>query len=283
MGVPLFIVWRESVEALLIIGILYSWLQREKMTSHVKSLWIGSGLGILLSGILGIIMFIAGHWFSGPGGEYFFTFMMIFASLLILHTVIWMYRNGKNLKKELESEAAQSITSSGTFGIMMLAMFAVAREGSETVIFLSGVGAQQKGSSLGLFILGGIIGFILAVLTFILLQKFSKIISWKWFFRISSFLLLTIGGAIAVNGFDKAAGQLSAYELPEWLYWFMDDPLWNTEWLLADNNILTALTGYHSNPSLMQVSVLCLYWITAIIMCNTWNKKNITKRNPLIV
>ena len=29
MGQALFIVWRESIEALLVVGILYAWLQRQ--------------------------------------------------------------------------------------------------------------------------------------------------------------------------------------------------------------------------------------------------------------
>jgi len=283
MQAPLFIVWRESIEALLVIGILYAWLQRENLASQINRLWIGSGLGLLLAGVLAITFWLAGQWFTGPGGEWFFTFMMILASMLILQMIIWMRRHGSSMKKQLEMEAAQSVTRAGGFGIMLLSMFAVAREGSETVVFLAGVGAQQQGTSLGLFILGGMAGFVLAVLTFVLLQKFSDIISWKWFFRVSAFMLLLIGGAMAVNGFDKAAGQLSAYDLPEWLYAFMDNSLWSTQWLLADNNTLASFTGYHASPSLMQVGVLVLYWMTAVVLCSNGQRKNMSGRNPQIV
>ncbi|RCL03204.1 MAG: high-affinity iron transporter [Candidatus Tokpelaia sp. JSC189] len=275
MQLPLFIVWRESVEALLIIGILYAWLRRENLASQTSQLWIGTGLGLLLAGILAAAFYVIGQWFSGPGGEWFFTFMMIFASILILQMLTWMHRHGSGIKKQFETKATESLKRRRQFSIMMLAAIAVAREGSETVVFLAGVGMQQKGTSLSLFIFGSAAGFGLAILTFILLQKFSSAISWKWYFRISKCVLLLIGGAMMVNAFDKAASQLSAHDLPEWLYSFMDTPVWSTQWLLADNNALTSLTGYHANPSMMEISALLLYWVIAIILSSEGTQKNI--------
>lgn len=275
MGAPLFIVWRESVEALLVIGILYTWLRRENLLTLRNRLWIGTGLGLLLAGLLAIAFWVAGNWFAGPGGEWFFTAMMTVAALLIMQMIVWMHRHGSGMKHVLEQEAAQSLQSSGGFGILLLAMIAVAREGSETVVFLAGVGAQQNGSSLGMFILGGVLGFILALATFWALQKFSKIIPWKWFFLGSEFVLLLIGGGLLVTAFDKAAAQISAYDLPEWLYSFMDDPLWSTSSLIPDNSTLTGLTGYHAEPSFMQVAVLVIYWVVAIVLCSRKSKKNV--------
>ena len=281
MGAPLFIVWRESVEALLVIGILYAWLRRENLLALTRHLWIGTGLGLVLAGLLAIAFWVAGNWFAGSGGEWFFTIMMFVAALLILQMVVWMHRHGRGMKRQLEQEAAQSLQKSGSgFGILMLAMLAVGREGSETVVFLAGIGAQQEGTSLGLFILGGVIGLLLALLTFWLLQKSSKFISWKWFFLISEGLLLLIGGGLIVSAFDKAAAQISAYDLPDWLYSFMDDPLWSSSWLLRDSSTLTGLTGYHAEPSLMQFSVLLIYWLAAILFCNFYhnNKKSPVKQ-----
>lgn len=275
MGAPLFIVWRESVEALLVIGILYTWLRRENLLTLRNRLWIGTGLGLLLAGLLAIAFWVAGNWFAGPGGEWFFTAMMAVAALLIMQMIVWMHRHGSGMKHVLEQEAAQSLQSSGGFGILLLAMIAVAREGSETVVFLAGVGAQQNGSSLGMFILGGVFGFILALATFWALQKFSKIIPWKWFFLGSEFVLLLIGGGLLVTAFDKAAAQISAYDLPEWLYSFMDDPLWSTSSIIPDNSTLTGLTGYHAEPSFMQVAVLVIYWVVAIVLCSRKSKKNV--------
>jgi len=277
MEAPLVIVWRESVEALLVIGILYAWLRRENLEHYVSRLWVGTGLGIVLAAILATLFWVAGNWVSGPSGDWFFTFMMTFAALLILQMVVWMHRNGGSLKRRIEEDAAASLTKWNGWGIAILAMIAVAREGSETVVFLSGVGAQQQGSSLSLFILGGIIGFVFALITFWLLQKFASIISWKQFFLISEFVLLLIGGGLLVTAFDKAAVQIEAYDLPNWMFDFIDTPIWDTSWLIPDQSNLTGLTGYHAQPSLLQVCILALYWIGAILLCVKGRKSLATR------
>ncbi|RCL02510.1 MAG: high-affinity iron transporter [Candidatus Tokpelaia sp. JSC188] len=264
MQAPLFIVWRESLEALLVIGILYAWLRRENLLLQISQLWIGIGFGLLLAGILAVIFWIAGQWFSGPSGEWFFTCIMIFASILILQTVIWMHCHGNDMKKRLETKVNESMRQRGQFSIMILAMIAIAREGSETVVFLIGIGFEHHGTSLALFMLSSAAGFGLAILTFICLQKFSSTIPWGWYFCVSECVLLFIGCGMMINACDKAAGQLSAYELPEWLYSFMDTPLWSTQWFLADNDALTSLIGYHADPSMMQIGTFLSYWIIAI-------------------
>ena len=49
MGQVLFIVWRESVEALLVVGILYAWLKNGDVAARrgLPYLWAGVGLGVL--------------------------------------------------------------------------------------------------------------------------------------------------------------------------------------------------------------------------------------------
>ena len=54
MGSTIFIVWRESVEAMLVIGILHSWLKFNEMgRAGLRALWLGVGAGVALAGALG--------------------------------------------------------------------------------------------------------------------------------------------------------------------------------------------------------------------------------------
>lgn len=277
MQSSLFIVWRESVEALLVIGILYNWIRKENVFSYLKYLWFGTGLGLFISSLLATLFWVASNWYAGAGGEWLFTIMMSVSALLILHMVVWMHRNGRNIKNNIEAKAEKTLENkSKGWGIMTIAMLAVAREGSETVVFLSGIGAQQTGSSLIYFILGGVIGFILALISFGLLQKFANAISWKYFFLISEFILLLIGGALFVSSFDKASGQLANYDIPDWLYNFMANPIWNSSKFMPDSSTLTSLTGYHATPSIMQAFSLVCYWTIAIWLCN---KHNVNKNS----
>jgi len=267
-----FIVWRESVEALLVIGILYAWIKREQIKGGITQLWIGSGLGILLAACLALLIYFAGSWYSGAGGEWFITIMMFIAACLIMQMVLWMHNHGHHMRHKLTSEA--TLAQHSSYGLVVLTMIAVAREGSETVVFLTGTFAQS--SSITAFILGAVLGLLVAVITFILLQIFSHLMPWKWFFRGSAFILLLLGGALIVGASDKAAQQIAGYDdLPEWAFSIMYDPLWSTDWLYSDaNGTLAGLIGYHANPTLSQIVPLSLYWFLAIVLFAIGSYKN---------
>lgn len=259
-----FIVWRESLEALLIIGILYNWLKRENLTRYISSIWIGLGLGLAMSLLLAIVFWFASHWLSSSQGEWFLIFMTGFASILILQMIVWMHHNGRKMKKSLEEQASRTMQSSQRFGLTLLTMLAVAREGSETVIFLAGVGVQQKDQSMLLFTIGALCGLLFALLTFFILQKFTNIFSLRWFFIFSEYALLLIGGGLLMTACDKLISQLLNYDLPDWAYDLLDTPLWDSSWLIKDNSTLTGLTGYHAMPSFMEILFLVVYWGLAL-------------------
>ena len=85
----------------------------------------------------------AGDWLAGPTGEWFQCAMLVIAALLILQMVGWMHHHGRDLKRNLVDSAAASLSQGSGIGLLILAMLAVAREGSETVVFLYCVGHQQ--------------------------------------------------------------------------------------------------------------------------------------------
>jgi high-affinity iron transporter len=70
MGQVLFIVWRESVEALLVVGILYAWLKNGDADARrgLPYLWAGVGLGVLAAVALGaaLVGFTEALWCSSP-------------------------------------------------------------------------------------------------------------------------------------------------------------------------------------------------------------------------
>lgn len=269
----LFIVWRESVEALLVIGILYAWLNQNNLQKAKSKLWLGTGIGLILTVILAMVFWLAGNWISGVAGDWLFFTMMVVAGLLILQMVVWMHRHGRSMKRHLEEEASSSLERSGGLGIALIALAAVAREGSEIVIFLYGQAAATSGFSTVLFISGAVIGLLLGLATFFVLQFFSNTISWKWFFLISEFVLLLLGGAMMVGAADRLYQILPNYDVPEFIYDLFDTPLWSTARFIADNSTLTSLTGYHAEPSIIQVGVLLLYWLTAVWLCNRGQKR----------
>lgn len=77
----LFIVWRESVEALLVIGILHAWLRQQPGAGNaLRMLWAGVAAGLGLAAALGWGVLQAGDWLAGSGGEWFQCAMLLVAA-----------------------------------------------------------------------------------------------------------------------------------------------------------------------------------------------------------
>ncbi|SEC67706.1 FTR1 family iron permease [Pseudomonas marginalis] len=266
MNQSMFIVWRESVEALLVIGILQAWISRQAGHAQLaRFLWAGVLLGLLCSAGLAGLMLWAGDTMTGPQGEWLQAALTLLASGLMVQMVFWMHRNAATLKHSLVREADERLARQGGWGVLLLALLAVSREGSETVVFLYGAGARLHDEAQGLFAVGGVLGLALAGLTVLLLRGSRRFISWSRFFALSEALLLLLGGALLVAAVDRISGQLLGMDMPEWVYAAIGDSRWDSSALLSDSHGLGALladfAGYRAAPSLITVLVLLGYWL----------------------
>lgn len=266
MNQSMFIVWRESVEALLVIGILQAWISRQAGHAQLaRFLWAGVLLGLLCSAGLAGLMLWAGDTMTGPQGEWLQAALTLLASGLMVQMVFWMHRNAATLKHSLVREADERLARQGGWGVLLLALLAVSREGSETVVFLYGAGARLHDEAQGLFALGGLLGLALAGLTVLVLRGSRRFISWSRFFALSEALLLLLGGALLIAAVDRISGQLLGMDMPEWVYAAIGDSRWDSSALLSDSHGLGALladfAGYRAAPSLITVLILLGYWL----------------------
>lgn len=198
----LFIVWRESVEAMLVVGILYTWLRSTPEGKRgLKYLWGGVAVGLALAVALALVLLGVSSWLSDEGQEWFQAIMSLAACALVVQMVVWMKKHGRTLKGRSSSGARSSVASDNWWGLLALVAIAVAREGSETVVFLYGtVAAGEGGSDMLKLALAGVAGFAVALLTFWLLQLGGKLITWRRFFRVTEILLLLLAGSLLVGG-----------------------------------------------------------------------------------
>lgn len=253
-----FIVWRECVEALLIIGILNAWITQRSAQERRRArvyLWSGVAVGIAVAAALAAILVTLGGWVSGTAHQAFQTGMEAAAAALILQMVFWMRKHGKSLRSDLMSNLSTSAASDHWWGVFGLALLAVAREGSEAVVFLYGTLFGHDGAMLR--ILAAAVGLGAAVATFALMQVGRRALPWRIFFQISGFMLLCLAGALIVTVVDN----LQALDLlPE-----LSGRLWDSSRLLSDSGsiggLVAALTGYRARPELTQILVLAGYWL----------------------
>ncbi|MGN6456739.1 MAG: FTR1 family iron permease [Achromobacter mucicolens] len=255
----LFIVWRESVEALLVVGILYTWLRATPEGKRgLPYLWGGVAAGLALAVALALVLLGVSSWLSDEGQEWFQAIMSLAACALVVQMVVWMKKHGRTLKGELESGACASVANDNWWGLLVLVAIAVAREGSETVVFLYGtVSAGEGGSDMLMLAVAGVAGFAVALLTFWLLQLGGKLITWRRFFFVTEILLLLLAGSLLVGGLDHL---ISLDVLPT-----LVDPVWDSSWLLSDSTgvgkVLADFAGYRELEELSSVLLWVAYWI----------------------
>ena len=254
----LFVMWRETVEAMLVVGILHAWLSHSPQgRAGLKYLWLGvlAGLGGAL--LLGLGIEALNTVLSDEGQAYFQAALLLTAATLIVQMVFWMRRHARNLRRDMEQALGQRAQQQNWWGVASLAAIAVTREGSEAVVFLSSLATGGHGTASGGFWAAVGLGLALAALTFYLLQRGGKLISWRLFFKATEAMLLLLGGSLLVNGVDRLIGVQS---LPA-----LVNQVWDTSALLDDGSVggglVSAFTGYRARPSLMVLLVFVAYWL----------------------
>ncbi len=259
MGQVLFVVWRESVEALLVVGILYAWLRNGDTDARrgLPYLWAGVGAGVLAAVALGVALVGFTEVLPGDAADYFQTGMVLVACVLIVQMVLWMKRHGRTLKRDMERSLKESTRDGNGWGVAILVALAIAREGSETVIFLYGLGFGQSGHVSHGDVLAIVLGLGLAFLTFYILQLGGRVFSWRQFFRVTEIMLLLLGAGLLQTGVDKL---IDKEILPLGI-----SQVWNSAWLLDDSStvgsMVAALTGYRAHPALTNLIAYALYWL----------------------
>lgn len=262
MGQVIFIMWRESVEALLVVGILHAWLSHTPGAAAGKRwLWGGVVAGLLLAGLLALGIYAA-EGLLVEHQDLFQAAMVLVAAALIVQMVLWMRVHGRTLKRDLELGLSRHAAQRNWWGVLVLAALAIAREGSEAVVFLWGTLAAAPAAQLPRMGLAALAGLLLALATFWLLQLGGRLLNWRSFFRVTEIMLLLLAAALVVTGAEKL-------QLLGWLP-ALRDGVWDSTWLLPDmgrvGGLVAALTGYRAQPSLMTVLVYAGYWLLIALL-----------------
>jgi high-affinity iron transporter len=263
LGQVAFVIWRESVEALLVIGILNAWLARQAdSTLAIKGrrfLWLGVLAGLVLAVLLGALLMGFSEALPDEAQDYFQAGMVVIAAALILQMIFWLRRHGRTLKRELEEGLEHARRDARHWSLLVLAMLAVAREGSETVVFLYGILAVGSAGSAPT-VAAVIFGFAAALLTYWLLQYGGRRLSWRLFFRATEIMLLFLALSLVMTGVDHL---VSLGLVPD-----LTGPLWDSSFLLDDSGavggLVSALTGYRARPDLVALLVYAGYWLLVV-------------------
>ena len=281
---------REGVEAALVVGIVLAYLSKAGRSSLNPWVYGGIAAGVVASVVVGIVFIwtlgsleASNHVYAPVFKPLLEAVFGLIAIALLSWMLIWMTKQAKSIKGEVEREIDQAIQTNAAWGVFGLIFFAVLREGFETVVFIA---AQfQQGWSPVLGAVGGIVG---AIVIGILLFKLGVKINLKQFFQgMGIFLLLIVSGLVigVLAHLDKSLAILSQLN-PEFANLCVSAPqscflgglIWDTSTVLPQKQfpgvILHTLFGYVDR----------LYWVEAIaysLFLTTVGRLYLQSLNPI--
>jgi len=270
-----FIVWRESVEALLVVGLLHALLRQQDTSGRaLYYLWWGVAGGLAMAFVLAALLLGVASWLGNAAQDIFSTVLVWIAAALIVQMVMWMRVHGATLHGHFKQKSREAISTGEYWSIAVLAAIAIGREGSETVVFLYGMSSAQQALTDWLsFTTAVAISLTLAGLTYWLLQAGSRWLSWRLFFRLSEMLLLLLAASLVVSGVDR---MIALGWLPPGI-----DPVWDTSAILNDSGniggVVAALTGYRAYPALADIIAYMGFWVL-VTMLFSWQRHRISTR-----
>ncbi len=244
---------REGLEAALILGMVAAVLAQSDRRDLYPALVGGSLAGVALSGVLGWLMTVGLGAATGWVQPLLAGTLSAIAAGMLAGVTLWMARHAKDLKGNLTA-ATQRAVGQGAPAVLVLALTTVAREGWETVLFVS---ALTEGSRW----LGAIAGLLAAGAIGLGLFRFGLRLNVRRFFQVLTPVLLVLGAGLtvaALRQWDKAAA------IAGWCWGSPDScvlgpQLWDLATVLPDRTglgvVLKVLVGYRDR----------LFWSQALV------------------
>ena len=256
LGVAL-IVFREVLEAALVIGIIFAATQG--VTNRGR--WIAAGIGSGVIGAVIVAMFAERLATAAAGmGQELFNATVLFTAVAMLgwHT-LWMARHGREMTQVSRRLGANvAVGAQPLYAVAVVVGLAVLREGSEVVLFLYGLVASGSTDADGL-LFGGQAGLAVGIATGIVIARGLLTIPSRHLFTVTGWLIALLAAGMSAQGvaFLNQAGYVS----------HLTEIAWNSTAFAADGSALgqalRALIGYTAAP--MQIQVIA-YLVTLAVL-----------------
>jgi high-affinity iron transporter len=264
---------REGVEAALIVSII---LAKTGNRRHFPRIFLGVGLAVALSAILGLVLWVTVGGLDAPYEQLFEALTMLLAAGVVTWMLFWMRRQSSSVKGELQAAVDRALDDGSATALALLAFVAVIREGIETSLFLVGQMASAQADAIWV-IVGAVVGLAIAVLIGVGFYQGSRRINLATFFRYTGIVLVFIAAGLV----SKATHEL----IEIGVITFGQQPIFDLSATLphdpAAGNIvgqfLRAMFGYTATPELTTFIV----WLTYVVVVLTLYLRPV-KRPPTL-
>jgi|TARA_B110000438_G_scaffold10193_1_gene10344 high-affinity iron transporter len=193
------ITFRECLEASLIVGIIYTVLDKNDLSQEKRVLWYGVLSSLVASIIVGVILASINSAVGNTSYEKLFeaVFMYMTAGILF-YVIFWLARHVSN-RKEIEKSVKVAVAGS-SLALFLLVFFAILREGFETALFII-----ASFTNTGVFSYFGFVsGMILAILIGYLVVIQGRKVDLRSFFKATTLLLVFFASGMVAYGTHEA-------------------------------------------------------------------------------
>jgi len=258
MGGTFVVTLREGFEAALILGIVYTYLEKIGAARHFGYATRGGAIGVLASVALGIVVTAL----SGPlldfGPDVIGLGVIFLAVVVLTWHGYWMTKHARAVKGDVQRRIDEAQATHRLWIIGVIAFTGVFREGAETVLFLWGLLTQATSTSGFASASGALLGLVAAAALGWAIFRGGQHISLQRFFTLTSIFLLLL----AAGMFSTGIGRLEALGIVP-----QSSTAWDTSFILDDQGLvggfLNGLIGYRARPSFVEVGAYLLYLAVA--------------------
>ena len=199
----LLVILREGMEAILVVAAVLAYLGKSGHKDKARVVWSGVAIALGLSALLAFLF----NYFTSLAGanqELLEGVAALFAVAMLIWVSNWMLHKSsdKAWEKYIRDQTDASLTKGSLLGLAFISFLAVLREGAETILFYVPI-VSSAGDRTGYVWAGLVVGLVILVVVYLLIQFAALRIPLRPFFTITSLLLALMAFTFTGSGIKE--------------------------------------------------------------------------------
>ncbi|WP_083530820.1 FTR1 family protein [Methylobacterium sp. AMS5] len=199
------ILFREGLEALLVIAALAAFLRRANAAERIAPVYMGALAAVVASIVMA---WVFATFYDGNHSDLFEAGVMLAAAVLLFYMSGWMFlrQDPKAWQADLNRLAERALGAGTMLSLAGIAFLAVFREGAETILFVHTLAKTANGFDAAL--LGGLAAATLALVAmFVAMQWLALRLPLRPMFVVTSAFLFFMGLRMVGQAFQELQEQ----------------------------------------------------------------------------
>ncbi|MGE7156697.1 FTR1 family iron permease [Methylorubrum rhodesianum] len=199
------ILFREGLEALLVIAALAAFLRRANAAERIAPVYMGALAAVVASVVMA---WVFATFYDGNHSDLFEAGVMLAAAVLLFYMSGWMFlrQDPKAWQADLNRLAERALGAGTVLSLAGIAFLAVFREGAETILFVHAL--AKSGNGFDASLLSGLAAAALALVAmFVAMQWLALRLPLRPMFIVTSAFLFFMGLRMVGEAFQELQEQ----------------------------------------------------------------------------